>query len=217
MTLDEIVRIFAFIGKQAAKITEIDIKQVNSLLKIVDYDLIAELWGPPDQPSGFETQWQLSDYLRPFKSDPTSVSLSSGIGSLPADYLHWITAYHVSGSDTIQIKLETSQESVMRRDNAILTPTTKRPMAEIYATQVRVWPTTLTSISLVYLKHPTPAVYAVKTENGVQVYDSTSSTQPQWGAEKHIDIIRIMLKYLGLELGNAQIVAYMDQEKAKEN
>jgi hypothetical protein len=217
MTLDEIVRVFAFLAKQAAKITEIDIKQVNSLLKIVDYDLISELWGHPDQPTGFETQWQLSEYLRPFKSDPTTVALTTGVGSLPADYLHWIDAYYVLSTETKQVKLETSQESVMRRENSIIAPTADRPMAEIFATQVRVWPTTISSINLVYLKRPTPAVYAVKWENGAQIYDSASSTQPQWGAEKHIDIIRIMLKYVGLEVGNGQIVAYLDQEKAKEN
>lgn len=217
MTLGEIVSIVAFISERESKAKRLTVSQLNSILKVVDYDLIKEIYGQPGDPGGYETQGQISEALLPFKTGPTSIALTSGIGDLPADFYHFSDCNYVSGGDTIRVHLVTSKESSIRKENAITRPTVKHPIAELYKGHIHITPTTLSSVNLVYLKRPTPAVYVVKVENGIQVYDSGASTQPEWSEDRHIDIIRLILKYIGISMGNQQIIQYVEQKTAQEN
>ena len=217
MTLGEIVSTLAFIAEREGKAKKLTISDLNRLFKLVDYDFIRENFGHPDQPTGYETQGQISEALLPIKTEAT-VTLTSGVGTIPNDFYHFVDSYYTSGASTIRISEVRSQESVAFRSSSINAPTTTYPIIEVWETQVKVYPTTgISSIKFVYLKRPTPAVYAVKTENGIQVYDSASSTQFEWTADKHIDIIRLLLKYIGISLGNLQIAEYVNQKEAVEN
>lgn len=210
MTLEEIIILSQFIGEANGR--PVQIEQLNTILKIVDYELFDEIYGHPQEAGGFETEGRVMEDLLPFKSTAT-VALTTGSGTLPSDYFRWGGAYHVSGSSNIPVELVSTREARMRQDNAITLPSTSHPICELYSTTIRVWPTTITSLYMIYLKRPTAASYVLKSNNGIYEYDSVNSVQPQWPAQKHIDYVRHILKLLGLALNNQQIVSYIEQKQ----
>jgi len=217
MTLGEIVSMVAFISERESKVKKLTASQLNSILKLVDYDLIKEVYGQPGDPGGYEQQGQISESLLPFKVGPTSIVLTSGLGNLPTDFYHFSDCYYSSGGDTIRVDLVTSKQSSVRKENSLTKPTYKHPIVELFKTQLSITPTSLTSVMLIYIKRPIPAVYKLKEEYGIQTYDAATSVQTEWGAEKHIDIIRLILKYIGISLGNQQIIQYVEQKTMAEN
>lgn len=216
MTLGEIVSMVAFISERESKVKKLTAGQLNSILKIVDYDLIKENYGQPGDSNGYEVQGQVSEALLPFKKS-TTISLTLGVGNLPNDFYHFSDCYFVTGGDIVRVDLVNTRQSSVRKSNSLTKPTSKYPIVELFKDQLQVTPTTLSVVNLIYIKRPTPATYVLQQEYGIQKYDSVNSVQPEWGAEKHIDIIRLILKYIGISLGNQQILQYVEQKTRDEN
>ena len=217
MTLEEAVDLIRFIVADKMPGKKLRVEELNSILKVVDYDLFQEIYGLPGMQKGWEMDEQTGMAILPFKTSAT-VALTSGSGTLPTDFFHWGRCSYTSGSDEIPIDLVTTAEAEQRRFNSVTEPTARHPIAEIKnSTTIQVYPTTITSITLSYLKRPTPASYVIKNENGIDVYDSTNSVQFAWSADKHISLIRLILKYLGLSVNDSFIVQYSEQKQAQTN
>lgn len=214
MTLEAIWESVVFLseGKIGKKL---NIEEFNDILALVDYDLMEEYVGQPNKQTGYETDLVFTDALLPFKSSST-ISLTTGAGTLPTDYLHFSKCHYVSGSDIIPVELVTTQESEQRRFNAITLPSLRFPIFELTSsTAFQVYPTSISSVVLGYIKKPTPSSLVLKSENGVYVYDSTNSVQPQWNASQHNAYIRHILKYLGISVNDQFITQYVESKQAQ--
>lgn len=210
MTIEEAVDLVRFIVNDKMPGKEMQVEELNDILKVVDYDLYQEFHGQPNSPKGFETEELYTNALRGFKTLAT-ISLTSGTGTLPADYFHWGKCSY--GATNIPIELVTTKEAEQRKFNAINVPNSRYPILELFPNEFRVTPTSITSVDLVYLRRPIPAVYAVALTNGVQQYYSAGSTQIDWPAEVHTSYIRHILKYLSLSINDQGIVNYVEQKQ----
>ena len=68
-------------------------------------------------------------------------------------------------------------------------------------------------IEMHYVKKPTTPVYAEEVDNGINVYDSSNSTQLEWDSLQHPDIIRLIIAQTGVDVKDSLIVQAINQEK----
>ena len=68
-------------------------------------------------------------------------------------------------------------------------------------------------IEMHYVKKPTTPVYAEEVDNGINIYDSSNSTQLEWDSLQHPDIIRLIITQTGVDVKDSLIVQAINQEK----
>jgi hypothetical protein len=200
--------------------SKLTVDSYNRYIKLVNIDLLRDLYGKPKDQVGYENKQYHSDALSPFKSEPTPLDCESGSGSLPGDYLHMLSAYYVDGNYTREVDVVTNAQSIKRRSNSLTGPSSRYPILEVFNNRFDIYPTTIDSVIIDYIKKPTQVCephYALKTENGIQVYDSASSVEFMWGIDLYPEIIRRILLYLGVATKNDFITAYMETKKQQEN
>jgi hypothetical protein len=207
-----------FSGKDIDK--EMNLEQFNYYLSMAIDEWYRDKIGVPDDTHGFENKNQISEAMERYIYPDTSIALTDGTASCPAGYNRKISLYYISGSDKIPIEFVTNEEFDERKNNPNKQPTTTNPIARIRGTNpnIDVAPTSISTVYLTYIKRPATPVFDLKLENGIMVYDSTGSTELDIDGEYYIDIIRIILKYLGVpenELSN--LVAYSQVEQAQKN
>jgi len=196
---------------------ELDLNQFNRVYALANEQLKRECYGPINDPTGYETESQITDELLPFKSAPTDIALTSGVGTMPSDYWHKVEMIVKSTGKRIQIV--DSREYSYRKNNAVTGPSADYPICELLDGTFRVLPTTITEVTLTYLKTGNIPQIVLKQDStkGIQVYDSANSVAPEWNQDKYIDLIRIFVGLLSLPMDNAQILGYMESKVKSEN
>jgi hypothetical protein len=206
-------------GKNLMK--EMNLEQFNYYLSMANDELYRQKIGYPDEIKGFETKNQISEVMERYIYPDTSISLTTGTGSCPAGYNRKISLYYIdASSDKIPIEFVTNEEFDERKNHPNKQPTTTNPIAIIRGTtpSIYVLPSSISTVYLTYIKKPTTPILGLKLENGIMVYNSISSTELDWDTEYYNDIIRIILKYIGIpenELSN--LVSYSMSEQNQKN
>jgi hypothetical protein len=213
MTLKDVLYTFwHFVGE---KKLDISLDQINRYLEFANEELKRTVYGRIGEEKGFENEQQIMDALLPFKTF-VNISLTNGAGNLPADY--WHKARMEVTSNGYEVKFVTSEECARRRNNSITQPTTTYPIVELKDGIFQVYPTSITQVTLVYLKKGNTPKIALKLENAIQIYDSSNSVELEWSTtDKYLDIVRIMLGYVNVPISNEQILSYVEQKVDKEN
>lgn len=173
------------------------LEEINYWLKLANHELYRIKVGFGDE-GGFETNNQISDAIEDFITEPTSITLTTGIGNLPADYNRRVSLYYISGSDKIPIDIVSSEEFINRQNNANRQPTTTHPIARIRNSKIEVNPTSITPVYLTYIALPTTPVLGMTVTDGVLIYSAGDSTEFAWKEEYHLDLLRLVLKYIGI-------------------
>lgn len=160
----------------------------------------------------FESTGIISDNLRTFKTSAT-ISLTSGSGSLPSDY-----SYRTGASTTGDLPVEILSEGewVYKINDPIDPPSSTRPIMAIRNT-VSVLPNTLSSVVLYYLKRPATMVFGYTVTDGENVYNSGTSTQPDWAPDCHVDIVLRACVYLGVPLKEQDLIRLKAYKTQTEN
>ena len=208
-----------FSGKNIDK--EMNLEQFNYYLSMASDEFYREKIGYPNETKGFETKNQISEVMERYIYPDISIVLTGGTASCPVGYNRKVSLYYKDDlSNKIPIEFVTNEEFDERKNHPNKQPTTTNPIARIRGTSpnIDVLPISITPVYMTYIKRPATPVLGLKLENGIMVYDSTSSTQLDLDYEYYIDIIRIILKYLGVpesELSN--LVAYSQVEQSQKN
>ena len=192
----------------------LSLEQFNRYCQLSNNILKKTVYGPPGDEDGYETEAQISDDLQPFKTVST-IPLTTGIGNLPTDY--WRKVNLRQASNDLDIPIVENREFFRRLNNLISVPTATNPLATIPEDgKIQVSPTSITSVKLIYLKTDTPAI-VLKYENGIEVYDSASSTEFLWPEDKYIDLIRIFVGLLSVPMNDNEILAYTEAKVKEDN
>jgi hypothetical protein len=141
------------------------------------------------------------------KRTPFSVTSSTGIQNLPADYLEGLTIYITNGG-LVEGTLYNWDEFLEVTNSKILAPTTSYPAATIFidssnVPKIQFSPVPVSGTldyTLVYVKKPDTAVFAFTTSNGNITYTSQGSVDLDISDRFLGDIYARTLMYLGVTL-----------------
>lgn len=214
MTLETVFYVFTNLAEIYGGTKELTVENFNEYLQLADFDFLREC--RREDESKLETM--VTEALRPFRHTDT-VALTAGSGSLPSGfYYDKRIAYDNSGSNR-RVKRLTDEEWEEYQQNSVLAPSSDYPVCIIDNGSIEVLPATITSISLTYIKMNVGAEQpklAFTLTNGVNTYDDDNSVALKWDEIYHIDIIRHMLKYIGISLNNIQIAQYVDEQQRQD-
>jgi len=226
MTLKDVLYVVSDMAQALRGVKELNVDTFNRYVLLANNELKRTVFGFPEEKTGYENREQISDDLFPFRAVSTiAISSYSGVGAalLPSNYWHKISLEIAAPATYLGYPFQfvTVEEFAERISNSVTLPTTQYPIANIRpiggSNYISIYPTTgITSVTFHYLKTDTPELW-LKTENGVQVYDSDNSTELLWKQDKYIDIIRIILGYLNIPVSNQEVLAYTEAKTTKTN
>ena len=194
------------------KKVELSFEQWNRYLQLANNDLKKTVYGFDGDPHGYETSQKIRDELSPFLAT-SDITLTLGVGVRPTDY--WHKSAMIDTSSGVTVRILNDREFNRKRTQTITGPSASNPICKITNTQIIVLPVTTSQVTFTYLKTDTPTI-DLKSENGIQVYDSTGSTELLWGDDKFIDLVRIFIGYLSIPMTNEQLLQYTEAKLAKE-
>lgn len=175
------------------------------------------------------------DTIRKFKTRST-VSFSSGIGTIPATYFKY-DDLRVNGA-LEPVEMLNSSELSKRLNNAIDEPDVLFPAAEIVGNSIYIYPSIITSGTLTYYRYPATCslsyfidvngeivpmaageTHTLATgETGMNgetegTVVTSTTVEHEWDESNGVDLAYIILKNLGISLNRADIYQVADKFK----
>jgi len=238
MTNLEVLYTVQHIAQVFGKNLEMSLEQFNNLLNLSQQELFREFVGGYASGNGAEVDARVSAAIAPFKvmteytSSAWTISTNHGLGISCIVFNQGIDVYMPLGAwaydnaeeypdKVIKIDIVTASEAVERANNAITYPSDSYPImfmdksggAAQYVTYVI--PSTFTKIRVFSINKPTTPTLVETITNGVRT-QNVSSVALGFDSIYHVDIIRIILKYLGLSVGSEFIQNFVEQQKVNE-
>lgn len=215
------------------KPSEMPLEQFNNLLGLAQDELFNEFAFGYMSGNGAEVDDRVASALTPFReiqayttgTSSSTLGVTSRLFQLNSNIAIVGDLWAFDNAEAYPDKLTridriTYQELTERLSNSITYPSLKYPVAVMNrpSTQYQCYiiPDTITSIRASVLNKPTTPSLVLQITDGVQVVNASASTSIQFYSTFHIDIIRIMLKFIGIIVGNQQIQQYVEQEKTLE-
>lgn len=163
---------------------------------------------------GFGVNDKLREEFRPLLKNPQTISVTSGIAAYPADYLH-IDAMLTS---TGRIITEAHPDEIaILNQSQVKAPSATYPKYVVHQDGFNVYPTSITSIKLAYLRKPLNPVRNYTTTNDRTVYAATggevgdgTSQDFELGILTHLEICMNILSSVGVNLSLDKVVAYAE-------
>jgi hypothetical protein len=224
-----IQHIFRMYGKPL----EMSLEEFNNLLAMASDELFKEMASGYQTGNGVEVDSRIEFALRPFRKtrNYTSSAQSSDLGFNSTrltlsdeDYVilaAWTAPANTPLEDYTNIDVITPTELNSRLGNAITYPSDTYPVlittmssteTTKYAYIIPAVPLNQT-IRIMSLKKPTTPTLTLTYTNGIEVGGGTSL---EWDSIFHVDIVRKMLQYLGLSVGNQLILEAVENQNMKE-
>lgn len=195
------------------------IAQLNIYNELIakDKELQAKRSGVlPSMGSNFKIDQELSEIL----SDPTNVATVNQIAAYPNDCLYVIRATHdyISPSEqrVVSLKIVDTTREMDLVNSYVTPPTPKYPLGVYYNQGLKVYPSTLNSINFIYLKNPTPPLWAFTEVNGLPVYDANSSVDFALNPNLFHKLVTKILTSLGINLSEERVLSYANQVRQTE-
>ena len=152
---------------------------------------------------------KIQDRIDPFYAT-TSVTLTSGVGTLPTYY------------NIISVSTDSRQTDIERVEKAKLsfllsspltTPSTTFPVYYITGATLTVNPSSLTSVDIDYVSVPDSPVWNYTTDsNGAFTYTATGSTNFGLHPSSEVDLILGILRYSGVIIKDPSVIQSIGQE-----
>lgn len=179
--------------------------------------------GVPVPGQVYEISKVITDDLTPFKvlmgGDNAVMAIDDdGNASLPEDFYYPSTLtykYIKENGDVLfkEVELLSDKEYNKRIASFVRRPSRKYPVANIYGSKIRFYPTTLKYVEFLYLMVPPEPVFGTTYTRGFLDYNPATSTELLWNDVNVIDIIGLVIKEFGINISNADLVQYSDKIK----
>lgn len=197
----------------------------NQLIKVVNIDKFKKKFGLPEEyqpgrpiPKEYaEITLKNTDDLKIFKVVPLLNSpCPGGLLPYPGDYAHrdeiiYNETVTIDGVSTIMprpIEILREFHASSRRGNFTKMPTRRHPIAVMRSNGIQIYPITITAVDFAYWRWPADPVFAYNQHEGYITYNSAASVEFEWPIDIHLDLVRMMLEYMGVNLREAEIVQY---------
>ena len=231
MQIDEIYNLVTYILNKDVNGKQVKSTDFNMALKAVNIDLFKTRYGLPEEyvpgrpmpRQGYEVTQKITDDLRKFKvrlggKDPLMAVGTDGTAPYPDDYIHYssILRRYVNARNTVayaKTEVVFDHQLGERLSNPNHYPTERFPVCVFYDDYMQFYPEGGGYVDFTYLRMPVTPYYATTVDPvaDTEVYDPANSIQVEWPEDTHMDIVRRILVYVGLNLGNDKITAYAKQ------
>lgn len=192
----------------------------NSALRMANEDLMLLSYGHPSQSRPgtiqYEVTQKIKDDLRPFKASASIPRNENGVFPIPEDYVH-VTGQlstiinNCSGEEAIgrSVDMVTDSQLGRRLNDSLTKPTEKHPIMVTSSDHFEVWPESISSIKITYIRKPVDPVYAVTLDdNDIEQFDEESSVNLEWPSIMTNDITRLVASYVGLAIKDSDLYTY---------
>lgn len=198
--------------------------EFTEVLNAKSFELQRKLLGLPEQyqlvPTttlGFGKTTHINDALRPFIISNKAVTLSLGKGSLPTDYYYHISTtfdYIISNTcldttlEEVEVELCNLGAFKTRSKGWYVQATLDAPIMTFYDTSVEVFPKSIKAVKMSYFKLPRKAVVVTTIDptSLAEIYDPINSVELEWGEQEQLEIVRMILADVGINLKSADIL-----------
>lgn len=175
-----------------------------------------------DYYQAFSSGQRMNDALSPFKRRFLFTNITSPVGLItrPADYEHLLTIYTTVINPVLgtpqnrPVPILNEDEKVARDNSQIYPPTLYDPYALLVQdSDIQLYPAVPQAGTMVYLSRPVAPFFAYSLVSGrVIVYDPINSVQLAWNDKDMVSILVKALNFLGINLSEADILAYSEQK-----
>ncbi len=224
MTLEQILHSASTMLNQEVSPLKLGIDRINLLLNLVNLDYfklwcgLPEEWQPgsPITRRGWQIAEQNTEALKSFLvSAQNYVIDSNGQLVYPNGFVHLSNIGYfnsISGRNRA-VEIIAHEEKYDRLGDYIIAPTLEYPIVVYENTYFQFYPVNLLNVDMAYLRSPNSVVYAIKQENGIDVYDSVSSTEFEWADQYHNDLVRLLIGYLAPSSKDANMTQFIETKK----
>jgi len=231
MTLFQIYEFLEYVANKDYMGNVITPDRYAELIKIANLDLFKRKLGLPEDfqlgaPISREymdaNKMQTSDLMH-LKVRVANQTVTTGVVAYPAGYcvedaIRYNYQRDVDGDPVVipkTVEILTEDLYGARAGNWTKRPSTKNPVAVIRNDGIYIYPSSITAVDFNYYKYPDEPVFDYNQETGYITYNSGGSTEFDWPERLHMDLARIILSYIGLNLREADLVQYAESQKAK--
>jgi len=238
MTLMQMYDFIKFIGDKDFNGNFFKPEQYKLAIIAANIDLFKKVTGLPEeyQPGTpvareyFEMNHKALAEISDFKQHIFNQAVSSGAFVIPSDYVYWDSMTYnwqttVDGQARTfprTVELLRENELADRRGNFTKAPSAKYPvtvmrknMTESPNDRFDLYPDTINAVDIHYYRMPVEPVFDYTIVSNEIVYAPGTSTEFEWGKVKHMDLVRIMMSYLGMNLSKEDLIQYAEMQKAK--
>src|SRR5882672_7446021 len=151
--------------------------QFNNLAPIMQMSLINDRIGnvkkymphDPTPPYGFALNQKTREEIRPLLVPPTTTPVTAGVATIPDGYLYYDTIA-VNGKQA----QEATEDEILELNNSLIKPPSLMfPKFVLHSNGINVYPTSVTSISLSWLRRPITPIWNYTEVNDEPVYAAT--------------------------------------------
>lgn len=239
MTLMQMYDFIKFIADKDFNGNFFKAEQYRLAIIAANIDLFKKVSGLPEeyQPGTpiareyLEMNKKALDEVRHFKEHVFDQAVASGYFTIPDDYVYKDSVSYkwsvtVDGDPEVlprPVEFLTEDELADRRGNWTKRPTLKYPVAVIRVQltggspykRIYLYPITIAAVDFHYFRLPIEPVFDYTIVANEIIYAPGTSTEFEWGIEKHMDLVRIMMSYLGMNLTKQDLLQYAEMQKAK--
>lgn len=161
---------------------------------------------------GFGVNDNIREDLRNLMKNPQTIAVSGGIAAYPEDYIYLDAMTTNAG---LPITEATADEIAVLNQSLIKPPSATFPKYVMHQNGFNIYPTSLTSIKLAYLRKPATPIWNYTESNDRAVYAATggivgdgNSVDFELDELIHLEIVHKILQFSGLNLGLDKVVGY---------
>lgn len=215
MNVNEVYKLIQFIinKNQNGYLTPDEFNQVINQAQVSYMDYLVGQFqqyqaGRPIPTVQFGNNETTRQRVTPFLYSATLTVDGGGFSSYPSDYLLTDTMW-TSSKDKIKF---VQQDYLSNYLNSRITPVDTNPIYLIEREGFRFYPNTIGSAIVNYIKSPRTIVFGYTLDgDGLPVYNSATSVDPEWQELDLLEIISRALRMIGVNLQSGAITQYANE------
>ena len=230
MTLFEMYSLIEYITNKDFQGNVIKPNNFQQAISVVNWDFYKKCLGLPEEyqpgrpiPREYPDITQANtDKIYVFKKFSSALTVTAGKLPYPNDYVRESAITYnlqrtIDGENTtIPRPVEILNESQLadRLGNYTKTPSAMNPVAVQRNDGFYIYPASIAVVNFAYWRAPVDPLFKYHQQTGYITEDNTS-TEFEWPEIAHMDLFRLILGYVGINLQNDAIIKYAEMRKAQ--
>jgi hypothetical protein len=228
MTLMSMYELIKFITNKDFSGSVITPDRFKELIKVVNIDLFRKKYGLPEEyqpgrpiPKEYvDITIKNTDDLKTFKTFLPNTPVTNGILPFPANYAHRDTVVYnftktinsVATSLPKGVEILREAEFSERTGNYTKRPTIQNPIGVVRSDGIHINPITIIAVNFSYFRWPNMPVFSYTIGDGFITYNAASSTEFEYPQDEHLPLVSMMLKYVGINLREGELIQIANQQ-----